>query len=154
MGKPWRRPTAGSKASLGPAGRHLGGGTPTRPPPTRHEAGRKARTAHPLLFLLHPAVLLVGVQLPGKPQVLERVHEGAVQYLLQHVATGSQQALQGGPHCQAWLCPCRQEGGEPAQMEGPGPPAARLPYPPCPVLLRQRQLMGIATNPLPDPKQG
>lgn len=57
-----------------------------------------ASQAHPLLFLLHPAILLVGAQFPWKPQVLEWVREGALQYLLQHVAAGRQQAFQGGPH--------------------------------------------------------
>jgi hypothetical protein len=49
---------------------------PTSTPPPQ------ADSAHPLLFPLHPTVLLVGVQLPWKPQVLEGVHKGAIQHLL------------------------------------------------------------------------
>lgn len=81
------------------------------------QAGKgRPGTPHPLLLLLHPAILLVGVQLPRKPQVPERVHEGTVQHLLQHVAAGRQQALQRGPHHRAPLCACTQEAGEPTPL--------------------------------------
>lgn len=79
-------------------------GTP-RPPPSPLPQATPG-TPHPLILLLHPAVLLVGVQLTWKPQVLERIHEGAVQHLLQHVAAGRQEALQRGPHGRAPLCTC------------------------------------------------
>lgn len=76
-----------------------------RPPPSPLPQATPG-TPHPLVLLLHPAVLLVGVQLARKPQVLEWIHEGAVQHLLQHVAAGRQEALQRGPHGRAPLCAC------------------------------------------------
>lgn len=107
------------KPAMSPARWHLGG-THLHSHPHRPQAGKhRPRTPHPLLLLLHPAILLVGVQLPRKPQVLERVHEGAVQHLLQHVAAGCQQALQRGPHRQAPLRTCTRETAEPTPLRLP-----------------------------------
>lgn len=49
------------------------------------------------MLFLHPAVLLVGVQLPGKADALQAIHERVREDLHQHLSAGGQQALQGRP---------------------------------------------------------
>lgn len=55
------------------------------------------RATYRLIFLLHPAVLFVGIQLSRQPDGFQTFHKGGGKYFHEHVGAGSQQTLQRWP---------------------------------------------------------
>lgn len=55
------------------------------------------RATYGLIFLLHPAVLFVGIQLSRQPDGFQTFHKGGGKYFHEHVGAGSQQTLQRWP---------------------------------------------------------
>lgn len=63
------------------------------------------RATYWFIFLLHPAVFFVGIQLSRQPDGFQTFHKGGGKYFHEHVRAGSQQTLQRWPDRETlWTC--------------------------------------------------